>query len=271
MRITIIGHGSLGTLYGHAFSRISEHRVIYIARGERAEKLKKNPLQVNGDRFDYAVENPEDNREPAGLIIFAVKYHHLRQALEDVRAHAGKDTIFVSVMNGIDSEEIIDQAFGPAHVLHTVALGMDAVRVENRTTFTKQGKLLFGRAGLPHSSNAIHGPGGKGSEPSPASETSFPDKPRISDPDVRTFADLCDQAGLAYENPPDILRKLWSKFMLNIGANQVSAVLEAPYGPFQRDTRAQKIMRRRYERVEGHRHSRAEYKDFEGNSSVHGL
>ncbi len=219
MRIAIVGHGALGALYGYAFSRVPENRVIYVTHQERADRLKDHPLVVNGETFEYEVETPEQNRGEAGVIIFAVKYHHLPQALKDVREHVGTDTIFISVMNGIDSEDLIADAFGREHVLHTVALGMDAVRVEHRIDYTTPGKLLFGKSELPEGAT------------------------QETDPDVRTFARLCDEAGLMYENPPDILRRLWSKFMLNIGVNQVSAILEAPYGPFQKDSHAQQLMK----------------------------
>lgn len=236
MRIAIVGHGALGALYGHAFSSVRDNQVIFVTNRERAAGLKARPLTVNGETFDYDVESPENSTGTAGLIIFAVKYHHLPQALEDARAHAGKDTIFVSVMNGIDSEELIAEVYGNAHVLHTVALGMDAVRVGSRVDYTTPGRLLFGRADragqVGQAGQVDRRPGNRQPE---------------SDADLRTFAELCDRAGISYQNPPDILRSLWSKFMLNIGVNQVSAVLEAPYGPFQRETYAQQLMRQAME------------------------
>lgn len=215
MRIGIIGHGALGTLYGQAFSTLPEARVIYISNRERAERLRRTPLTANGESFDYAVESPDDAQTYADILLYAVKYHHLKQAVADVRAHAGPDTIFISVMNGIDSEEYIGSVYGKAHVLYSVALGMDAVRDGNNTRFTTPGKLLLGRAdGTPR-----------------------PDR------DMTLFTDLCRGAGIAYEIQTDILRSLWSKFMLNIGINQVSAVLQAPYKPFQHPSYAQELMR----------------------------
>ncbi|HVU11842.1 MAG TPA: ketopantoate reductase C-terminal domain-containing protein, partial [Phototrophicaceae bacterium] len=40
-----------------------------------------------------------------------------------------------------------------------------------------------------------------------------------------------------YEIPDDILFSQWCKFVLNVGVNQVSAVLRAPYGDFQRSAK----------------------------------
>ena len=144
--------------------------------------------------------------------------------MADVKGHAGPETIFVSVMNGIDSEDYIASHYGRDHVLYTVALGMDAVREGHNTNYSIPGKLLLGRADTP----AAHSPRPRSVE---------------QDPDIRTFTGLCDAAGIQYEIQEDILRSLWSKFMLNIGINQVSAVLQAPYKPFQQPTYAQELMK----------------------------
>ncbi|MFW5711971.1 MAG: hypothetical protein ACOC2P_02345 [Spirochaetota bacterium] len=41
MRIGIVGHGALGTLYGQAFTTAPESQVIYISNRERAERLRR--------------------------------------------------------------------------------------------------------------------------------------------------------------------------------------------------------------------------------------
>jgi 2-dehydropantoate 2-reductase len=53
-----------------------------------------------------------------------------------------------------------------------------------------------------------------------------------SDPRVLAVRDLLDRAGIPYQVPEDILREQWFKFMINVGVNQVSAILRAPYGAF---------------------------------------
>jgi len=43
---------------------------------------------------------------------------------------------------------------------------------------------------------------------------------------------LLDRAGIPSVVPADILHEQWFKFMLNVGVNQVSAVLRIPFGAF---------------------------------------
>jgi 2-dehydropantoate 2-reductase len=49
---------------------------------------------------------------------------------------------------------------------------------------------------------------------------------------VLAVQDLLIRAGIGVRIPDDIHREQWWKFMLNVGVNQVSAVLRAPYGAF---------------------------------------
>jgi 2-dehydropantoate 2-reductase len=50
-----------------------------------------------------------------------------------------------------------------------------------------------------------------------------------------------ERAGIASEIPADMMRMLWWKFMVNVGVNQASAVMRAPYGVFQSSPEAQAL------------------------------
>ncbi len=51
-----------------------------------------------------------------------------------------------------------------------------------------------------------------------------------------------DMGGIPNEISPDILRTMWWKFMVNVGVNQASAVLGAPYRVFQNLPEARALM-----------------------------
>ncbi|HBR28114.1 MAG TPA: 2-dehydropantoate 2-reductase, partial [Firmicutes bacterium] len=59
---------------------------------------------------------------------------------------------------------------------------------------------------------------------------------------VLAVKELFDRTGVPYTIPVDMMRELWWKFMMNVGVNQVSAILKAPYGVFQRVKEAQELM-----------------------------
>jgi 2-dehydropantoate 2-reductase len=211
--IAIIGAGAMGAFYASRFFDMDPGSVSLVAEGERYERLSRHGLVVNGKKYPVPVIRPDDPAPPSDLVLVAVKAHHLEKALQDMSGRVGEGTILMSVMNGIDSEEHLGAAFGMDKVLYAVALGIDSVRQGNRVTYTNPGVVHFGEA----------------------------KNPVISERVTRVQR-LLDAAGIPWETPEDMIRTLWWKFMINVGVNQVSAVLRAPYGVFQRSEEAVKLM-----------------------------
>ena len=52
-------------------------------------------------------------------------------------------------------------------------------------------------------------------------------------PALDALCALFDRTGLSYDLEEDILRRLWGKFMLNVGVNQSVMVFEGNYGSIQ--------------------------------------
>lgn len=211
--IAILGAGAMGSAYASRFAEAPGCTTMLVARGERGERLAREGIVVNGVLYHLPVVHPEEEALPADLILVALKHHHLPGAVNDLYNLVGAGTTILSVMNGLDSEEALGAVYGMDKVLYTVAVGIDAVREGNRTTYSKPGTLYFGEA------------------------TNAPPSER-----VRRVGTLLDRAGIAHETPPDMIRTLWWKFMINIGVNQASAVMRAPYGAFQSSPEAQALM-----------------------------
>jgi 2-dehydropantoate 2-reductase len=211
--ISIIGAGAMGAVYARMLYDMDPGCISFVARGDRMERLRGDGLIVNGKLYNIPVTSAEDRTTPANLIIVAVKNQHLDDAIHDMRNCVGPETTIISVMNGIDSEERIGAVYGMDKVLYCVALGIDALREGNCIIYTTQGKLFFGEAANP-------------------SPTQW----------LKRVQELLDRAGIVYETPPDMIRVLWWKFMINAGINQASAVLGAPYAAFQTSKEARALM-----------------------------
>jgi len=212
-RIAVIGAGAMGSFYA---SKLADHdpgSVFLIAAGDRYVRLKSEGFAVNGKPYRLPVLKPDERAVTADLIIVAVKHHHLEKAIGQMAPFVGDGTIFLSVMNGIDSEKRIGAAFGMEKVLYAVAVGIDALREGNALTYTTQGKLFFGER-----------------------------ENRVLSERVKRLQALFDRAGIVYETPDDMIRILWWKYMINVGINQTSAVLRAPYGVFQTSPEARELM-----------------------------
>ena len=218
--ISIVGAGAMGAAYAAMFTDAAGFAVSFVARGKRYERLKNKTLTVNDRLYNVPVVHPDKVAEPADLVLVALKHHHLEGAVDDIAALVGRDTAILSVMNGLESEATIGAACGMDKLVYAIAVGIDAVREKDRFTYANPGKIVFGPIG----------DGGRG-------------------PKLTRIQEALDRAGIANEVPVDIMRAMWWKFMINVGINQASAVLSAPYGIFQSSPDARALIRSLMEEV----------------------
>jgi 2-dehydropantoate 2-reductase len=189
------------TLYRH-----DPQGVAVLAGGERLERYRKNPLRINGRGIDFSLADPA-GKSPRSfdLIIAASKYYHLDQIIAGIKPFVGPDTIIISLLNGINSEEIIGRAYGRERLPLAMIVSIDAQHRDGETSFTRRGVVHFGDA--------------EGKE-------TARDK---------AIAAFFTGAGLPFEyHPQDMRKTLWYKFMVNVGVNQTSALLGLPYRAFKK-------------------------------------
>lgn len=214
--VAVVGSGAMGAMYA-AHCADAGLATVLVATGERAERLRRHGITVNGAPLRADVVDPTtEAHAPVDLILVAVKDAQLAEAIDVVAPLVAEHTTFLSVLNGLDSEAAIGRRYGAERVPLCIALAMDARRVGNEVAWTQAGRLDLG------------------------------DDPRVvtdgpSDR-VRAVCDALDRAGLAWHTPEDMRRAMWWKFMVNVGINQASAVLRAPYGAFVPDGPARSLM-----------------------------
>lgn len=198
-KVGIVGAGSLGILVGKKLNDLlGKNNVVFIADEEHCNKYEREGVYSNGVFCDFNyVHRPQNGT--LDLIIIALKDYVLERTLPLVKPFVGPDTILMSLMNGVTSEETIGEALGRDKVIYTVSQGMDASKVGNQHVFQMAGRYWIGEAD------------GRTSQ-------------RLED-----LGRLFDLAGIVYEIHSDIIYRIWSKLMLNTGINQTMAVLEKPY------------------------------------------
>jgi 2-dehydropantoate 2-reductase len=205
--------GAIGCAYGSKLYDWNPSALRVIAGGERAEKYKRDGFLVNGRHYSFPCISPEEETGPADLVILAVKSYQLPEAIRHMKNQVGKDTIIVSLLNGISSEEILAETFGPDHVLYAMCVSIDANREGNSVTYTSLGTIVFGER-----------------------------QNRVLSPQVKAVMELFEKASIPYRVPEDMYRELWWKYMINVGINQCSAVLRGRYGLFQSNEYARQLM-----------------------------
>lgn len=214
--VSIIGMGAMGCAYSsQILKNIEDVNIRVIAEGERAERYRKDGFVINGEKHFYDIVEPDEKCTEADLVIVSVKYNQLKEAVQQIKNHVGNDTIIISLLNGITSEEILGEIYGMDKILYSISAGIDAVREGHQNVIFKNiGYIEFGEK--------------KNDE--------LTDK-------VITLKHFFDNAKIENKVPKDMLRMLWWKFMVNVGINQTSAVLRANYGVFQKEQAAIDIMK----------------------------
>lgn len=211
--VSIIGLGALGLLFGEKMaSQLPPGAFRAILSPERKQRYERDGLFVNGRPCNFSYILPGEDLPVADLVLFAVKYPQLAGAIKEAHSQVGENTMILSLLNGIQSEEDLAQAFGREKVLYCVAQGMDAVKTGNRLEYTRPGKLCLGE-----DNNVI--------------------SPRLEG--LCRFFSAC---GIDWEIPKDIHKHLWSKFMFNVGVNQVSALFRGDYGMMQQEGVPRQVM-----------------------------
>lgn len=204
--IAMAGMGALGILFGGKIAEnLKDGHAAFVMDAERADRHRKDCYSINGKAVSYPIETPEEflKTGKADLILLGVKYPALKEALELIAPLIYEDTIFVSMLNGISSERIIGEKFGAEKVIYTVAQGMDAQREGTSLVFTKPGELFIG---IPDVNDKVL-------------------KRRLDD-----TVSLFEKCKVPYTVESDIMYRMWSKFMLNVGVNQTCMVFDTGYG-----------------------------------------
>jgi len=213
--VLVAGAGSIGSMVAWQCERAAPGSVGILAGGERLERYRARGFRINGEPVPFRLVDVASASEP-DLVIVACKYHHLSRVLEDLKNHVGERTLILSLLNGISSEGEIGAAFGAWRVPYAMIIGTDAGQRGGETSFSQTGTIFFGDA-----ENGTDGAAGADAW----------------SPRVRAIADYFARVGLSYQVPRDMYNRLWFKFMMNVGLNQLTAILRQPYRLLKAETR----------------------------------
>ncbi len=185
-RIVFAGIGAIGAPYARCILRNRRDIAVsaLVPAGKAASYLA-DPVTVNGELLPIPVEQGDDAAEPADLAIVAVKRRDLESAIDLLRPRVGETTQIISLLNGIDSEELLAASFGWDHVLYATCVGMDSNRSGHAIVLNALGAIHFGEA---------------------VNEAPFT-------PRVGAVAGLFESARIPYRIPGDMLHELWWKLM----------------------------------------------------------
>lgn len=202
--VAVLGAGAVGSYVIWGLSEKKDIRLGVIASGERAKRLKNKGCKINDTVYHPEVWTPEEAHDLDFLIV-SLKYGALPGALDDITAVTGENTVIMSLMNGVDSEEIIAEKAGAEHLLHAV-IKVASHKENDGYVFNPEATLgiIFGEVSAPYDSER-----------------------------VQAVLDLFSGTGLHYRATDCILEEIWSKFRLNVCNNLPQAILGAGVGCYR--------------------------------------
>ena len=193
-KILICGLGAVGLTYAVKFKANSELKIL--VDKERLERYNRNKPIFNGvvQEFDYILS---DETFTPDLIILATKSQGLDDAIKNIKNFVNENTIIISLLNGISSEEKIQEAYPNATVLKSYFIGHSAVRVGNSVTQDGVGEIFI--------------------------------------ENNTKIKEIFDEFEINYQIPEDINYSMWLKYTMNLFSNQVSAILNMNFGELKRN------------------------------------
>jgi 2-dehydropantoate 2-reductase len=201
--VLFLGLGAVGASIASQFVD-ANYPVSVLCDIARKKRYKQNGFIVNNKRYDFSYFTPDKYHLPFDLIIIAVKYNDLRDAIKQLKGLVGEKTIIMSLLNGIDSEEIIAEYLENKNIVHAFIYKIDATKNYNIITYFSKGVVVFG------------------------------EKTGNASTNINLIKEIFDRAAINYEASDHIVERMWWKYMSNIGLNQTTAILKTPYGMIQR-------------------------------------
>lgn len=204
-KVAVLGAGAVGSYIIRGLSQVDDIELGVIADGARADRLKTQGCRINDEVYRPHVWTP-DEAYGADLLIVALKYGALKAALPAVKAAVAENTTVMSLMNGVDSEEIISHEIEASHLLYSLIKVASSYKEGRGYCFDPETTIgmIFGELEAPYESDR-----------------------------VLAVEELFGRTDLHYRHTDCIMSEMWSKFRLNVCNNLPQAILGAGVGCYR--------------------------------------
>ncbi|HUU03586.1 MAG TPA: 2-dehydropantoate 2-reductase [Myxococcota bacterium] len=217
MRIAVIGPGAMGCLFSAYLSQGGLDVTLLDCDPERAREIAVRGIGIEGVRGKHLVEvkitTDAAALGPVDLVMVWVKAYQTEEAMRQHRALVGKDTAVWSAQNGIGNTQALARVVPADRVLGgSTTMGANLLGV-GRVHHAGQGDTFIGEL--------------DGSE------------------SLRTerIAEALSGAGIEVKASREIRRLMWSKLLVNVGINALSAILQVRNGVLVEHAESRDLMR----------------------------
>lgn len=216
MKIAVVGAGAMGSVYAGLLADAGNEVWAVDVWREHVEAINAHGLRVEGASGDRTVRikatsDPADVG-PCALVIIATKAAHVGEAAKSIEPMVARDTLILTIQNGLGAAERICQYRDPDNILIGVAGGFGAsVKAPGHVHHNGMELIRLGEM--------------KG----PVSER------------LRKVAKTWRNAGFNVKAFDDIEQLVWEKFICNVTYSGTCTVLRAPIGEVMADENAWQV------------------------------
>ena len=148
------------------------------------------------------------------VIFVCVKNYDLEQACGDMKKFITPETIIIPLLNSVTPTPALQKYFAGSKVLYGYISKIDAHRESSKFFYNIAGDIHFGYA-----------------------------KNYDVSSELIAIRNILSVSGFGAYIDDDMLRGIWRKWMLNVGANQISALTEADYLQFGKIPEIEQVLR----------------------------
>jgi 2-dehydropantoate 2-reductase len=148
MKIAVYGAGAAGGYFGARLAAAGDD-VTFLARGSHLEALRRDGLSIASPKGDLrlatvAATDRPGSVGPVDVVLFAVKMYDAESAASHLAPLIGRDTVVVTIQNGVEAVDLVARHVGPERVVGGLAYVMAAVESPGRIRHTAADSLVFG-------------------------------------------------------------------------------------------------------------------------------
>ena len=217
MKIVVVGPGALGCLFTAALAESGQQVLLLDHRPHRADFINRRGITVEDGgverRVHAAVTASPEEASGADLVLICVKAYQTEAAIAPLAPHLGPKSRVLTLQNGLGNVEALARVLGPERVWGGV---------------TAQGATELGLGQIRH--------GGKG-------DTMF--GALAGDAEAGRLQEACDafnSAGLPTRIEPGVESLIWSKLIVNVGINPLTALTRLRNGQLLEYSGTNKLM-----------------------------
>ncbi len=197
MKILIIGPGAMGCLFAAFLSKTQEVTLLD-KNHQRAQEINDRGIIIEGisGNWEVKVKAVADagSVTDIDLAIICVKSYNTKEAISEVKSCISEKTLVLTLQNGLGNIEVIGEVAGQDKVLGGV---------------TNQGATLLAPGHIRHA--------GKGETVIGRIDGKIPVQ-------LREIRETFNKVGLETRISRDIKGLIWSKLIINVGINALTAI-----------------------------------------------